>query len=397
MATVSSDVGKLQPLNAGFLCITALLAVVLGAWHLITQPQVLAPFIACVVLYLLCGLSITAGYHRLFSHRTYKASKLAKVLLAVVGSANWQNSIIEWSSDHRRHHRFVDTDDDPYDARRGFWWSHMGWIMFRGRYHGDLSNVKDLLKDPICAWQQRYYWPVSIAFNVGVTVGLGLLTDNILGMVIWAGLVRVVIVHHTTFFINSWAHMFGSQPYSDLNTSKDSTVLAFFTHGEGYHNYHHAFETDYRNGRLWYQYDPGKWLINLMSYTGMAWDLRRIPDDMVLRRRFEERRSRLWNQIQEWGEAWDTWKEELAGVALETQGALKGHLVTAEAAIEEALADLRNTRSAWQSAQKNRHSQHEIRSLNKTMRHAQHTLRKALVEWERMIDEYTLTMAPAAA
>jgi stearoyl-CoA desaturase (delta-9 desaturase) len=397
MANATPEVGQLQPLNAGFLIITAGLAVILGAWHLMTQPQVVAPFVACVALYLMCGLSITAGYHRLFSHRTYKASTLAKVILAVVGSANWQNSIIEWASDHRRHHRFVDTDNDPYDARRGFWWSHMGWIMFRGRHHGDLSNVKDLVKDPVCDWQHKYYWPISIAFNVGVTVGLGFLTDNVLGMVIWAGLVRVVIVHHTTFFINSWAHMFGDQPYSDQNTAKDSTMLAFFTHGEGYHNYHHAFETDYRNGRMWYHYDPGKWLIAFMSYIGMAWDLRRIPDDMVLRRRFEERRSHLWLQLKEWGEVWDTWKEDMAGVAMETQGALKGHLVTAEATIEEALSELRQTRSAWQKAQRNRLSKAEIRSLNKTMRAAQHTLREALAEWERMIDEYTMTMAPAHA
>ena len=372
--------------NAVFLFLTPPLAIAGVIWWFTSMPFTWAPLIAAFVLFMVTGVVITAGYHRLFSHRTYKATAPVRLAFAIVGAASWQNSVIEWSAHHRRHHRFVDTDKDPYNALRGFWYSHILWICHKGQYHGNLNNVKDLFRDPIAAWQHKYYWPLSIAINVLVPLSLGLWTGDIASMLLWAGLVRVVIGHHTTFFINSWAHIHGSQPYSDQNTSRDSALVALFTHGEGFHNYHHAFETDYRNGRAWYHWDPGKWLINILAWLGLASDLRRIPDDMLLRRRFEENHSRFAELLESLGETIEDWGEAISQ---------ERHLAHAATRIETALTDLRAKRSAWQTAIKENRSRHHIRSLHRTMRRTQRSIKASLNEWELMLRQYTLQMATA--
>ena len=383
--------------NVVFLSVTPILAVAGLVWWFTQASFSWVPIAAYLVLHLATGMGITAGYHRLFSHRSYKASTPVKLMFAILGAATFENSIVEWCADHRRHHRMVDTDDDPYNAGRGFWYSHIIWICEKGRYDGDFSNVKDLLRDPVCSWQHRHYVSIGSAFNVLVPLGLGLLYGDILTMFIWAGAVRIVMVHHTTFLINSWAHAFGTQPYSDQNTARDSVWLAFLTHGEGYHNYHHAFETDYRNGRAWYHWDPSKWLIAGLSAVGLASDLRRIPDDMVLRRRFEEGRSRFLVQLDQWGEAWEAWKSEVSERATGTQAALQTHLVNAETRIDSALADLRAKRAAWQQAVKDNRSPDYIRDLRRTVRTAQQSIKASLSEWEQLMNQYALTMTPSAA
>jgi stearoyl-CoA desaturase (delta-9 desaturase) len=383
--------------NVVFLFLSPILAIIGLIWWFSAVEFSWTPIMAYVVLHFATGLGITAGYHRLFSHRSYKANNVVKVVLSILGAATWENSAVEWCSDHRRHHRLVDTDDDPYNAHRGFWYSHILWICKRGKFDGDLSNVRDLLRDPITSWQHRNYFAISTTFNLGVPILLGLLVGDVWSMLLWAGLVRVVLVHHTTFLINSWAHMFGTQPYSDQNTARDSAWLAFLTHGEGYHNYHHAFETDYRNGRAWYHWDPGKWLIASLAGLGWASDLRRIPDDMVLRRRFEEGRSRFDQQLDHWGEAWEAWKGEVSGRANETQAAFQAHLIRAEARIDDALSDLRAKRQAWVSACQQNHTPAQIRALRRTMRKAQRSIKASLNEWEQMMSHYALTMAPAPA
>ncbi len=383
--------------NLVFLTITPLIAIAGLIWWFTSATFSWTPIIAYVILHLATGIGITAGYHRLFSHRSYKASTPVKIAFAIFGAATFENSAVEWCSDHRRHHRMVDTDDDPYDARRGFLYSHFLWICEKGRHDGDLSNVKDLLRDPVTSWQHRNYLAIAVGFNLLVPALLGLWYGDMLTMFVWAGAVRIVMVHHTTFLINSWAHMFGTQPYSDQNTARDSVWLAFLTHGEGYHNYHHAFETDYRNGRAWYHWDPSKWLIAGLAALGLARDLRRIPDDMVLRRRFEEGRSRFADQLDHWGEAWEAWKTEVSERANETQDVLQTHLVNAEMRIDAALADLRAKRNAWQQAIRDNQSPHYIRHLRRTMRKGQHAIKASLNEWEQLMQQYALTMAPAGA
>jgi len=227
-----------------------------------------------------CEISITAGYHRLWSHRAYEAHWITRLIFAIGGTFATQNSILHWASDHRIHHRYVDNDlKDPYSAKKGFWYSHMGWMLrdYETNPNTDYSNCQDLKKDPIVMFQHRHYLALVLAANFGIPLLLGLWHGDIVGMLLLAGVARLVIAHHFTFFINSLAHIWGNQPYSNKNTSKDNGFLAFITMGEGYHNYHHSFQRDYRNGILWWQFDPTKWLIRSLSYFKLTKNLYRTP------------------------------------------------------------------------------------------------------------------------
>ena len=253
-----------------------------------------------IFLFYFTGMSITAGYHRLWSHKTYDANIVVRVILAIGGAMALQNSILHWSSDHRIHHRHVDDNDkDPYSAKRGLWFAHIGWMLreYQEKRYDDYRNCKDLQKDKVVMWQHNYYLPIVLAANFGVTGFLGWLNGDILGMILVAGVLRLVLVHHVTFFINSLAHFWGNQPYTDANTARDNGVLAFFTFGEGYHNYHHIFEYDYRNGIRWYQFDPTKWLIRGLSYVGLTYNLRRVPEERIEKARAAMQLQRASEQV----------------------------------------------------------------------------------------------------
>jgi stearoyl-CoA desaturase (delta-9 desaturase) len=201
------------------------------------------------------------------------------------GAMALQNSILIWGSQHRTHHRFVDdVDKDPYSAKRGFWFSHMGWIL-RNYPSGvnDFTNAKDLERDPIVMFQHRFYLPLALAMNIGLPLALGWAVGDLWGVFLLAGVLRLVVNHHFTFFINSLAHMWGSQPYTDENTARDNGALALFTYGEGYHNFHHIFQNDYRNGVKWYQFDPTKWVIAMLAGLKLATGLKRVPDLWIQR------------------------------------------------------------------------------------------------------------------
>jgi stearoyl-CoA desaturase (delta-9 desaturase) len=232
-----------------------------------------------------CEISITAGYHRLWTHKAYQAHWLVRLILAIGGTFATQNSILHWASDHRRHHRYVDeAQHDPYCAKRGFWYSHIGWMLrdYRsGNQDTSYDNCRDLQNDPVVMWQHRHYLPLVLGINFGIPILLGLWHGDLLGMLILAGAARLAIAHHLTFFINSLAHIWGSQPYSDKNSSRDNGVLAFLTMGEGYHNYHHSFQRDYRNGIRWWQFDPTKWLIRGLAILGLARNLYRTPLERI--------------------------------------------------------------------------------------------------------------------
>lgn len=253
-----------------------------------------------IFLFYFTGMSITAGYHRLWSHKTYDANIVVRVILAIGGAMALQNSILHWSSDHRIHHRHVDDNEkDPYSAKRGLWFAHIGWMLreYQEKRYDDYRNCKDLQKDKVVMWQHNYYLPIVLAANFGVTGFLGWLNGDILGMILVAGVLRLVLVHHVTFFINSLAHFWGNQPYTDSNTARDNGVLAFFTFGEGYHNYHHIFEYDYRNGIRWYQFDPTKWLIRGLSYMGFTYNLRRVPEERIEKARAAMQLQRASEQV----------------------------------------------------------------------------------------------------
>ena len=242
-----------------------------------------------VLLMGFCGMSITAGYHRLWSHKAYKAHPLLRVIFALGGACALQNDILTWASGHRRHHQFVDNNDhDPYSASRGFWFSHIGWIL-RNYKSGaeDYSNVKDLMKDPIVVWQKKHYLTLLLVMNIGLPAFLGLVHGDIIAGLLLGGLLRLVLSQHVTYLINSIAHMWGQQPYSENNSAKDNPILAFFTYGEGYHNYHHTFQWDYRNGIQWWHFDPTKWVISLLSFAGLTRELKRCNPAEIEKARLE--------------------------------------------------------------------------------------------------------------
>ncbi len=284
MATPSAK-PALIPINAVIFVGFPLLALVLvPAWGLYAGFSG-AQWIWAVVFLYFNGLAITGGYHRLWSHKAYKAHWSVRLWFALWGAGALQNSILIWASDHRRHHRHVDDNDhDPYSAGRGLWFSHMGWMLREYATNSeDFSNAQDLTRDPIVMWQHRNYVALTTFMNLGLPLLLGLALGDVIGTVLLVGLLRLVVNHHVTFFINSLAHYWGSRPYTEENSARDNGFLAFLTYGEGYHNYHHIFQTDYRNGIRWYQWDPTKWMIAGLARLGLATDLQRVPDFRIQR------------------------------------------------------------------------------------------------------------------
>ncbi|MFP6600809.1 MAG: fatty acid desaturase [Deltaproteobacteria bacterium] len=222
-----------------------------------------------VAYFVATGLGITVGYHRLITHRSFRCRPWVEAVFLVVGAAAWQGSALDWATDHARHHAHTDTDLDPYDIRQGFWHAHMGWLL---TYDSEGTDVPAFLsQDRLVMWQHRYYLPVAITISFIVP----LLVCGIGGLLL-AGAVRLVALHHSTWFINSWAHLGGHRPYDPATSANDNWVVAFFTFGEGFHNYHHSFPTDYRNGISPFAFDPSKWLIAALSFLRVAWGLERV-------------------------------------------------------------------------------------------------------------------------
>lgn len=220
------------------------------------------------------GFAITVGYHRLYAHRTFKTNKAVEFLILFFGSAAFEQSALTWCSGHRDHHRYVDTDRDPYSIKKGFWYAHIGWMTLWQQWP-DYRNVKDLMANRLVRHQHDHYVVWGFVSGILFPVLLGALTGHALGALVFSVCVRLTIVYHATFCINSVCHTFGKATYDIHATARDHWLVAFFTNGEGYHNFHHRFPTDYRNGVRWYQWDPSKWLIMLLAKTKLAWSLRK--------------------------------------------------------------------------------------------------------------------------
>jgi len=244
------------------------------------------------VLLTAAGLSITVGYHRLYSHRTYKTKKPVEWFLLFFGTLATQSSVFRWVHDHRLHHRFLDGDRDPYGTPKGFWHSHVLW-MFRQGPEIDERYLKDLKDNKLLVFQHRHYvWLMALTNLLAVLV-TAWITGDLIGAFVFAFLVRMFVTHHTTWFINSLAHMWGAQPYSSEHSAVNNFILASLTFGEGYHNFHHTFAGDYRNGIRWYQFDPSKYLIWILSRFGLASDLKRTDPLMIKKRLVQADRKLL--------------------------------------------------------------------------------------------------------
>jgi stearoyl-CoA desaturase (delta-9 desaturase) len=229
-----------------------------------------------VGLYVLRIFAIGAGYHRYFSHRAYSTSRAFQLVLAVLSQSTAQKSVLWWAAKHRHHHLHSDTPEDVHSPRRkGFLYSHVGWIFARKHAEVDLVKVADLARYPELVWLHR--------FEILPAVALGALCFLIAG---WPGLVvgffwSTVAVYHATFSINSLAHVSGRKRYVTGDDSRNNWLLAIFTMGEGWHNNHHAYQSSVRQGFRWWEFDPTYYLLRLLAAFGVVWDLKSPPPEVV--------------------------------------------------------------------------------------------------------------------
>jgi stearoyl-CoA desaturase (delta-9 desaturase) len=285
MKILSLPVERINWVSSSFLIGTALLTVTAVPVYLWFFGFDWFHFGMFFVMFMLTGFSITAGYHRFFAHKTFEAKWPLRLMVLIFGAAAFENSVLEWTSDHRRHHKHTDHDDDPYNISKGFFHAHMGWILFKLNAEPPLDNVPDLERDALVRWQHRYVHILAVLIGFVLPAFAGFLYNGwvgALGGFLIGGIARVVATQHTTFFINSACHCMGRQPYSKRCSARDSFFLALFTLGEGYHNYHHEFQYDYRNGVKPWQWDPTKWLIWVLSKLGVTSHLRRVPADKII-------------------------------------------------------------------------------------------------------------------
>ncbi|EPQ54719.1 delta 9-fatty acid desaturase protein [Gloeophyllum trabeum ATCC 11539] len=310
---------ELQWINVLVLTITPCLAIY-GAY---TTKLTRETAILSIVYYFITGLGITAGYHRLWSHRSYNASKPLEYFLALAGAGAVQGAIKWWCRGHRAHHRYTDTELDPYSAQRGFLWSHLGWMVVKPRRKIGAADVSDLSKSAVVQWQYKYY--LWLMLGMGYTfpaVVAGLCWGDWRGGFFYAGALRLTFVQHSTFCVNSLAHWLGESPFDDKHTPKDHVLTALVTVGEGYHNFHHQFPMDYRNAIKWYQYDPTKWFIAACKIIGLASHLKTFPDNEVKKGQLTMQLKRL-REVQDqihWASdikelpviTWDTFQEQSA-------------------------------------------------------------------------------------
>ncbi|ORY30358.1 hypothetical protein BCR39DRAFT_466656 [Naematelia encephala] len=263
-----------------FLAITVPPAVAI--YGMCTTPWNTKTVIWSIVYYFITGLGITAGYHRLWAHRSYNASLPLQYFLATAGAGAVQGSIKWWSRGHRAHHRYTDTKLDPYSAHEGFWWSHVGWMLVKPRGKIGVADVSDLTRNKVVRWQHKNYLALLIFMGfVFPTLVAGLGWGDWKGGYFFAGAFRLVFVHHSTFCVNSLAHWLGDKPFDNKHTPCDHFITALCTIGEGYHNFHHQFPMDFRNAIKWFQYDPTKWFIWTMSTLGLASHLKKFPDNEI--------------------------------------------------------------------------------------------------------------------
>lgn len=373
---------KIRWINSAFLIgtfLTTVLAVPFYIWKFGLNGFQISIFL---FFFISTGLSITLGYHRLFSHLSFQASWPVKVFTLLFGAAAFEGSALEWCADHRRHHKFVDQDDDPYDISKGFFHAHIGWLLFRTGPDTPLTWVRDLQKDRLAVWQHQYYVPIAMGMSFALPALIGWFVGGpvaALGAFLMAGVARVVFVHHMTFFINSLCHWIGDRPYSTDCSARDSMLMAFFTFGEGYHNFHHEFQHDYRNGVKPWQFDPTKWTIWLLSKLGFARDLRTVPEEKILKAQIAEHERSLQARLDQH----------------QLTDSLHAILENAKTRLNTALAEWETVLVEYRTALENRGavSRQELKDLQENVRKAAGQLRDSLRHW---LDTHQTVLTPTA-
>jgi stearoyl-CoA desaturase (delta-9 desaturase) len=264
------------------------LALVFGVIHAADHGLAWTDVVVFFVVYILCGLGVTVGFHRLLTHRAFKTSPAVRALFAILGSAAVEGPVIEWVANHRKHHAYSDCDGDPHSphlhgggwggALRGLWHAHLGWV-FQPGVADPQRYAPDLLADPVIVFVDRTFvlWValgLALPFGLGVALG-GTVAAGLTGL-LWGGAVRMLVLHHVTFSINSLCHVFGRRPYATGDESRNLGWLAAASFGEAWHNNHHAFPTSATHGLERRQFDPSALVIGGLERAGLAWDVVRV-------------------------------------------------------------------------------------------------------------------------
>ncbi|XP_028287787.1 acyl-CoA desaturase [Parambassis ranga] len=243
-----------------------------------------------VVCFVISGLGITAGAHRLWSHRSYKASLPLRIFLSVANSMAFQNDIFEWARDHRVHHKYSETDADPHNAVRGFFFAHIGWLLVRKHpdviEKGRKLELKDLLNDKVVMFQRKYYKlsVLIMCFFIPTIVPWYLWGESLWVAYFLPGLLRYTLVLNASWLVNSAAHMWGNRPYDKHINPRENKFVTFSAIGEGFHNYHHTFPYDYATSEYGWKLNLTTCFIDLMCFLGLAKDCKRVPHELVLAR-----------------------------------------------------------------------------------------------------------------
>lgn len=227
--------------------------------------------LALILHWVTGGLGITLGWHRLLTHRSFQTPKWLEYFFAFCGSLACEGGVIEWVGLHRNHHMHSDQEQDQHNSGRGFWWSHMGWMLFEVPAKAEVQRLtKDINSDPVYQFLDKYFFPIQVAF--------GLLLYALGGwpFVVWGIFVRLVLVYHCTWFVNSATHQFGYRTYESGDRSTNCWWVALLTYGEGWHNNHHAFPHSARHGMAWWEIDTTWMMIRLLQWLGLAEKVRLV-------------------------------------------------------------------------------------------------------------------------
>jgi stearoyl-CoA desaturase (Delta-9 desaturase) len=301
--TVRDDVQPVENENldrflTGTVTVIPFLGLAVAAWQAWNDVLHWHDLVVFAIVYVLTGLGVTVGFHRHFTHRSFKAHRAVRATLAALGSAAIEGPIISWVADHRKHHAFSDEDGDPHSPHvghgsgvggvlRGLLHAHIGWLFVHTQRGSRRRYAPDLLADPVIRFVDRTFvlWilvGLAVPFGLGWLLG-GTLVAGLTGL-LWGGAVRMLVVHHVTYSINSLCHVFGRQPFETGDESRNLWWLAPFTFGESWHNNHHAFPTSAVHGLRRGQIDVSAFVIGGLERLGLVWDVVRVPPERMAAR-----------------------------------------------------------------------------------------------------------------
>lgn len=323
-------------------------------------------------LFVATGISITGGYHRFYSHRTYKANKIVEATLLFFGTMAGQGSALRWSHDHRIHHAHVDTEKDPYSIQKGFLHAHILWL-FKKPAPIEPRVVSDLLKNKMVVFQHKYYGVLFLATNIGSFLLTGWLLNDYLGAFVITWWARLCLLHHSTWFINSLAHTWGSKSYCKEISAVDNYIISLLTFGEGYHNYHHSFATDYRNGIKWYHFDPTKWMIWSLSKIGFTGQLKRIDKYKAQKRIIKKDKDILLD-----------WIREIPYIKVEV---LEEKIQKVAEDISRKISEMSNLKNLYLEYKKECMEKQVLKNLKKEIRELKKNIYRDWKEWGKLFND----------